>query len=177
MPRRTQTVQEEERQASRRDQNEEASDLSKRLLDRWLCVKDTCINHKAFCFVDYGAKHFSMDTTIRETWAKAISRGQATIERPPESLYNFWHQRGTVDKVSKAPLAKASREAREQAKEARMERLLEMQERAQEAAFEQEIQSQISALSVPIGNSQPAPASTPAIYPPYPSWIQAPQSF
>ena len=77
-----------------------------------------------------------MDTTIRETWAKAISRGQATIERPPESLYNFWHRRGAVDKVSKAPLAKASREAREQAKEARMEQLLEMQERAQEAAFE-----------------------------------------
>jgi hypothetical protein len=59
-----------------------------------------------------------MDTTIQETWAKAISRGTATIKRLPKALYNFWQQRGAIDEVSKALLAKALREAREQAKEA-----------------------------------------------------------
>ena len=126
MPRRTRTVQEEERQADRRDQNKEASDLLERLLDRWTCLKDTCINHKRFCFVDYGGRHFSMDTTIRETWAKAISRGNTTVERPPEALYNFWVRKGAVNKTCKAPLAKALKEAREQAKEAQIERLFEM---------------------------------------------------
>ncbi len=67
LPRRTRTVQEEERQSERRDRNEEAGDLLERLLDRWTCLKDTCINHKRFCFVDYRGRHFSMDTTIRET--------------------------------------------------------------------------------------------------------------
>ena len=71
-----------------------------------------------------------MDTTIRETQAKAISKGDATVERPLEALYNFQVRKGAVDETYKAPLAKASKEVREQAKEARMERLFEMQERA-----------------------------------------------
>jgi hypothetical protein len=95
-----------------------------------------------------------MDTTIRETWAKAISKGDATVERPLEALYNFWVRKGAVNETCKAPLAKASWEAREQAKEARMERLFEMQERAQEYAMEQQIRGQISAL-----NTQQAPAA------------------
>jgi hypothetical protein len=183
LPRRTRTVQEEERQADRRDRNEEAGELSERLLDRWTCLKDTCINHKRFCFVDYRGRHFSMDTTIRETWAKAISKGNATVERPPEALYNFWVQKGAVDETCKAPLAKASKEAREQAKEARMERLFEMQERAQEYAMEQQIRGQISALNtqqVAAAQLAPAPAGLsqqPYSYPLYPPWIQTPQSF
>ena len=124
-----------------------------------------------------------MDTTIRETWAKAISKEVATVERPLEALYNFWVQKGAIDETSKAPLAKASKEAREQAKESRMERLFEMQERAQEYAMEQQIRGQISALNtqqavvaqsvpVPTGlNQQPYPYSS------YPPWIQTPQSF
>ena len=67
-----------------------------------------------------------MDTTIRETQAKAISKGDATIERPLEALYNCQIRRGAIDETCKAPLAKASKEAREQAKEAQIERLFEM---------------------------------------------------
>jgi hypothetical protein len=89
MPRRTRTIQQEERQAEQRNRNEEAGDFSEQLLDRWTCLKDTCINHKAFCFVDYGGQHYSMDNTIRESWAKAISKGNASVEQPPEVLYNF----------------------------------------------------------------------------------------
>ena len=43
LPQRTRTVQEEEWQADRTDRNEDAGDLSERLLDRWTCLKDTCI--------------------------------------------------------------------------------------------------------------------------------------
>jgi hypothetical protein len=39
--------------------------------------------------VDYRGRHFSIDTTIRETWAKAISKEDITVEWPPEALYNF----------------------------------------------------------------------------------------
>jgi len=56
-----------------------------------------------------------------------------------------------------------------------MERLFEMQERAQEAALEQEIRSQISTLGALVTHCQLA--SVPAMYPPYPPWIQTPQSF
>jgi hypothetical protein len=51
---------------------------------------------------------------------------------PPEALYNFFRNKGPVNEVSKAPLAKARREAREAAREERIDRLFEMQERAQE---------------------------------------------
>ncbi len=80
-----------------------------------------------------------MDTTIREIWTKAILKGDAIVKWPPEALYNFWIQKGTVDETCKAPLVKASKEVREQAKEARMERLFKMQERAQEYTIEQQI--------------------------------------
>jgi hypothetical protein len=175
VPRRTRTVQQEERQAERRDRNEEAGDFSEQLLDRWMCLKDTCINHKAFCFVDYGGQHYSMDNTIRESWAKAISRGNTSVERPPEVLYNFWVRKGAVNETCKAPLAKASREAREQARDARMERIFEMQEKAQEFAMQKQIQEQFSSTL----SAFQAPASyfsQPQI-PQYPPWIQTPLSF
>jgi hypothetical protein len=57
--------------------------------------------------VDYRGRHFSIDTTIRETWTKAISKRDATVEQPPEALYNFWVRKGTVDETYKALLAKA----------------------------------------------------------------------
>jgi hypothetical protein len=40
-------------------------------------------------------------------------KGDATVERPLEALYNFWVQKGAVDKTCKAPLAKALKKARE----------------------------------------------------------------
>jgi hypothetical protein len=50
-----------------------------------------------------------------------------------------------------------------------------MQKQAQEAALEQEIQSQISTLSAPVTYCQPA--SVLAMYLLYPPWIQTLQSF
>jgi hypothetical protein len=40
---------------------------------------------------------------------------------PPEALYNFFWKKGLVDEVSKAPLAKAACEAREAAREERLD--------------------------------------------------------
>jgi hypothetical protein len=64
-----------------------------------------------------------------------------------------------------------------------MERLFEMQERAQEYTIEQQIRGQISALNTQqTAAAQPAPAPAglsqqPYSYPPYLPWIQTPQSF
>jgi hypothetical protein len=51
---------------------------------------------------------------------------------PPEALYNFFRNKSLVSEAFKALLAKARREAREAAREERIDRLFKIQERAQE---------------------------------------------
>ena len=58
-----------------------------------------------------------------------MTRGTASVDMPPKALYNFFRNKGPVNKVSKAPLAKAGRKAREAAREERYERMFDMQER------------------------------------------------
>jgi len=48
---------------------------------------------------------------------------------PPKALYNFFRNKGPVNKVSKALLAKAGCKAREAAREERYEWMFDMQER------------------------------------------------
>jgi hypothetical protein len=50
----------------------------------------------------------------------------------PKALYNFFWNKGLVNKVSKALLAKVGREARKAAKEERFDCIFNMQERVQE---------------------------------------------
>jgi hypothetical protein len=97
------------------------------LIDKWVCTNDKCINHKGFCFIAFDGKHHSFDTTQREVWARAMTRGTATLDMPPEALYNFFQNKGLVNEVSKAPLAKAGREAREAAREERYDWIFDMQ--------------------------------------------------
>jgi hypothetical protein len=116
------------------------------LIDKWVCINDKCINHKGFCFVAFDGKHHSFDTTQREIWARAMARGTATLDMPPEALYNFFRNKGLVNKVSKAPLAKAGREAREAAREERYDWIFDMQERVQELQMNRQLASTLSTL-------------------------------
>jgi hypothetical protein len=94
--------------------------------------------------VAFDNKHHSFDTIQRETWSRAILRGKASLEMPPEALYNFFRNKGPVSEAYKALLAKASREAREAAREERLDRLFELQERAQEFQMSRQLANSIS---------------------------------
>jgi hypothetical protein len=89
--RRTRTVQQEERAARRRDANEEAGDWSEKLIEKLLCVTDTCSNEHGFCWISWDGTHYNINSTQRSTWTDALPSGRygASIDWPPQPLYEF----------------------------------------------------------------------------------------
>ena len=61
----------------------------KTLLDRWQCRDQHCRNIDGFCFVDFGGKHFDIDSVQQLKWGKAMARGElgVSIKRPPTDVY------------------------------------------------------------------------------------------
>lgn len=89
--RRTRTIQQEEQQAYRRDQNEAAGDYTKELLTKWACKSNKCSNEHGICFVAYNNNHYAISTTQKLAWATAISKGTdgASTGNPPNTLLRY----------------------------------------------------------------------------------------
>ncbi|KAL8906111.1 MAG: hypothetical protein Q9171_006402, partial [Xanthocarpia ochracea] len=103
----------------RAEADEAVGKENKRLLDRWMCNDERCINSKlgrGYCYIDVGGAHYNMDQNQQLKWAKAIQQGETgvSIEIPPRSLYINWTKnQGPVDGNSKASIkAKAKAEAK-----------------------------------------------------------------
>ena len=163
--RRTRTTQLEEAAAERMDRNEEAGILIGKLITRWLCSKEDCVNKGAFCYVDFTGSHYCLNTIQKEHWAGTISRGQdgASVENPPHKMYyHLITQQGSVGKHLKHPLAAERRqEAREdhKANSDRFSSMMEKMERLAEMKLNRAMQTSMLSMveSVDDLNSQKSP--------------------
>lgn len=95
-------------EASRKrgEENAEAGNFDKALVDRWQCHDESCLNNKdkkGFCFVDYGLKHYAIEPVDHARWAKAIRNGDndISIERPLYNLYIKWVGHGPITSDSR----------------------------------------------------------------------------
>ena len=136
--RRTRTVQQEEQQAYRRDQNEAAGDHSEELLTIWACESSKCGNEHGMCFVAFDNNHYAISSTQKLAWAQAISRATegASTHNPPNSLYKYLVQNQKA--VGSTQQSETSKKTRQQMADERFDRLMEMQERQQEQAMMRE---------------------------------------
>ena len=63
--------------------------------DHWRCVDDGCPNKPMTCLIrrlesrqiDRGEEHYPVNGNIIANWARAIARGDGTIEHPPEEIW------------------------------------------------------------------------------------------
>jgi len=124
--RRTRTVQQEELAAKRRKSNAIAGDKNWKIIDRWLCTSNTCINEIAFCWISYDGTHYKISSTQRLAWADAIvaKKYDVFVEMPSQPLlFSLINKQGGVSKESKNPLAKTDRNG----KNDRLDRVIDLQ--------------------------------------------------
>lgn len=104
---RTRTGKLEEQQALRLDKIQLAGDFHMQLAQRFRCEDKGCTNLDNYCFPNPEDKkiHYNITHVHHQTWAQAISRGEATLLQPPLSIYEYWkRQQGAVSRESRAPI-------------------------------------------------------------------------
>ena len=77
------------------------------LAQRFRCEDKGCTNVDNYCFPDPQDRkiHYNITHVHHQTWAQAISRGEATLLQPPLSIYEYWkRQQGAVSRESRAPI-------------------------------------------------------------------------
>ncbi|KAI4237290.1 MAG: hypothetical protein LQ349_001964 [Xanthoria aureola] len=168
----------------RAEADEAVGKENKRLLDRWMCNDERCINTKdgrGYCYVDIAGAHYNMDQNQQLKWAKAIQQGETgvSIEIPPRSLYIHWTKRqGPVDGNSKAPSkAEAKAEAR-----STLDELKELFKFSHEMKYHEQLSIMLDIMRFTSKNSsgsqqpvqQAAPYPYPVFSPPPPPQLQWP---
>ena len=123
-PRRTRTVQQEERAAANRDANEAAGNFIEKLIDKWRCHSDTCRNRGQNCYIPPNGlsrgKHFVITQTMFDLWSDRLRSGDIDGDSdliPPASIERLILERGPVDTSLKHPSAKERREAEQERRE------------------------------------------------------------
>ena len=71
---------------------EDVGKFHKRLIDRWLCSDERCINsthEKGWCFVNWGEDHYNINEKQHVQWTKTIMQDDfhVSIEQSPRTLY------------------------------------------------------------------------------------------
>ena len=155
----------------RAEADEAVGKENKRLLDRWMCNDERCINSnvgRGYCYIDPGGAHYNMDQNQQLKWAKAIQQGETgvSIEVPPRSLYIHWTKKqGPVDANSKASFkAEAKAESR-----STIDELKELVKLGLEMKNQEALTSVLDSLRYAnkngSGSQQAAPQAAPYPYP------------
>jgi hypothetical protein len=145
------------------------------LLNRWQCTVESYKNSPDFYYVE-GLNHYSVDKLRDEAWARSIEAGNATIENPPISIYNYLKAQSPVEKEYKQPLRHQKRVEDKEKRQnfgARLAQIMKFQERMIEINISKSIMEQIKRIkrrqkiSTPQPYYQHPPSSLP---PPPPSY-------
>lgn len=126
---------------------------NKRLVDRWQCNDEHCINSspsRGYCWIDdRTGLHYSIEGAQMLKWAKSIQHGDhgVSIENPPKKILLWWvNQQGPVTNVSKHSGKAAAKAAEKSASEQMME-MLKMQTEVQNQKMLMKMQQQMVAAN------------------------------
>ncbi|KAL2801521.1 hypothetical protein BJX63DRAFT_438765 [Aspergillus granulosus] len=120
-------------------------DFQRQLMERWRCIDENCTNQNNFCFLDPldRSKHYNITAPQIESWASAISSSEATIHGPPIKIWQYWQNQGAITRESREPARKSAATARQ----ATIDRLIEMQTQNMEMMMQQRIMDQMESYT------------------------------
>ncbi|OJD20631.1 hypothetical protein ACJ73_08033 [Blastomyces percursus] len=131
--------------STRLDAIRNAGEFQRQLMDRFRCRQQSCTNQNNYCYPDPvdTSLHYNITVPQHESWANAISSGDATLQQLPMKLLQYWQTvQGPISRESCQPI---KRSAMQQTKSA-MERMLEMQQQMQEQYMQQRMMDQMEAM-------------------------------
>ena len=152
--RRTRTLQQEEAVEQQVDRNEAIGICVNKLIKRWKCMDERCLNEGKFCFIaPFSDEHFSLNAVQTKAWATAIQYQQhdASLTQPPAPLYrSLIENQGSVGVSHKHPIAKQKRDQNK----SMLEQLLDRSERMAEVSMTKELVNTLASSNQPVQQQQ-----------------------
>jgi hypothetical protein len=142
--RRTRTTMLVEQNKARVKAIRNAGYFQRQLMERWRCNDDNYTNRHNFCFPDLDdkIKHYNITAPQHDSWANAISRGEATLVNPPLKLWNYWRNSGSISRESREPAKKTAAILQRE----KMDMLLEMQNKSFDLMMQQRMMDSMEAM-------------------------------
>lgn len=142
--RRTRTTMLVEQNEARVEAIRNAGHFQRQLMERWRCNDDNCTNRHNFCFPDPDdkSKHYNITAPQHDSWANAISRGDATLATPPLKIWGYWQNSGAISRESREPAKKTAAVLQRE----KMDMLIDMQNKSFDLMMQQRMMDSMEAM-------------------------------